>query len=241
MIVVPDGDALTVFAQEAHAHLAGELAAWLPPREWASSALVAAARVHDNGWREADLEPTVDETGRPHTFYRVPPDVYTAVWRRGIARAAGVDPLVGLLVGLHGARFFGLNPHEEVLALHDEERQRENRVLAELGLGGSWQALPSAVQSVSDWIAFLDQLSLMVCGALADVAEREVDGVGYRAVRSGGLLTLAPWPFAVAGGPVSIAGRRLPQALHPSAGALRDALTDAPAITATSIVQPARD
>jgi uncharacterized protein DUF3891 len=239
VIVVPDGGDLVVFTQEAHAHLAGELAARLPAR-WEASALVAAARVHDNGWREADRHPTIDEDGRPHTFYRVPPDVYVTIWRRGIDRAAAVDPLVGLLVGLHGARFFGSNPHAQVRTLHDEERARQDRVLAELGLGSSWRDLPAPLQSASDWIAFVDQLSLMICGAF-DSASVQIDGVGYRAVLDAGAIILDPWPFTDAGGPISITAHRLRQASYRSADALCDALARSPATTHTRTLSPVSD
>jgi hypothetical protein len=239
MIVTPEGDGLVVFAQEAHAHLAGELALWLPGGEGERSAFVAAARLHDNGWREAEVAPTVDAEGRPHTFHAVPPDVYVGVWRRGIGRAAAVDPLVGLLVGLHGARFFGGSAHPEVRALHEEERARQNRVLGELGLGGTWRDLPPAVRSASDWIRFLDLLSLMVCGALDDVVPFEVGGTAVRIVRAGDTLTIDPWPFTGPGRSVSINGRHLASASFPSAEALRAALASAPTATWTRSLQPA--
>jgi hypothetical protein len=241
MIVIPEGQGLVVFTQEAHAWLAGELAARLPVGHWEASALVAAGRVHDNGWREADALPTIDESGRPHTFYRVPPAVYTAVWRRGIARAAAVDALVGLLVGLHGARFFPLNPHEDVHTLHEEERARQDRVLAELGLGTSWRALPGPLGSASDWVAFCDQLSLTVCGELDDSLTREVAGTAYTTVRSGDTITIDPWPFADAGGWVSIEGRRLASSRFTSREALRDALAEAPTVPTSKLLLPSSE
>ena len=185
MIVVSDDGGLLLVAQEAHAHLAGDLAARLPAGRYPRSALVAAARQHDNGWREADADPTRDDRGRPRTFYDVPPDVYESVWRRGIVRAVAVDPLVGLLVGLHGARFFGASPHAAVRALHEEERDRQDRVLADLGLGGSWQDLPPPILAASDWIAFLDRVSLLVCGELPDELDTDVDRVLHRTPGAG--------------------------------------------------------
>lgn len=238
MIVVPDGDGLVAFAQEAHAWLAGDLATRLPARHWEPSAFVAAARVHDNGWREADRVPTIDGEGRPHRFYQVPAEVYVDVWRRGIARAAAVDAIVGLLVGLHGARFFGSSAHDAVRALHDEERTRQDRVLAEVGLGGSWRDLPPAVRSASDWIAFLDQLSLVVCGELDDETTAEVDGTRLRVARAGDVIAVDPWPFAAAPQRVSIEGRRLAEPTYPAPEALWAALADAPPLTRTRTLQP---
>lgn len=224
MIVVREAGEWWAFRQEAHAHLAGELAARVPVVRWERSAFVAAARLHDNGWREADSAPTLDSDGVPHRFYAVSPEVYLGVWRRGIARAAAVDGLVGLLVGLHGARFFATNPHPQVRALHDEERAREDRVLGELGLGGSWRDLPAGVRAASDWIAFLDRLSLLLCGELADDLTTEVDGVAHRTLRTGDDVTVDPWPFDDQGGPVAIAGLRL---------------ADATALTRTRTLRPA--
>jgi len=208
MIVVGEGDATVTVTQEAHAHLTGELAARLaPPPGIERSAFVAAARLHDNGWREADADPPRGDDGHPLIFFRVPAEVYEAVWRRGITRAAAVDPLVGLLVGLHGARFFAANPDPRVRALHEEERARQDRVLAELGLGGTWRDLPSAVAAASDWIAFLDRVSLQVCGALPDALDTDVAGATHRTVLDGALLTIDPWPFLDPGGPVTVPAR----------------------------------
>ncbi len=209
MIVVGD----VQVTQEAHAHLAGDLAARLPAGPWDRSALVAAARLHDNGWREADADPSRGPDGRPLTFYRVPGDVYEAVWRRGIARAAAVDPLVGLLTGLHGARFFAASPHAGVRALHDEERARQDRVLADLGLGGSWRDLPPAIAAASDWIAFLDRVSLVLCGELPEVVDTDVAGTTRRTVRSGAAVTIDPWPFPDRGGPLTVPATPAPLSL----------------------------
>lgn len=236
MIVLPDGDGVVLFRQEAHAQLAGELAARIAAVSWERSAFVAAARVHDNGWREADAAPTLDGDGRPHTFYAVPPEVTTACGGAG-SRAAAVDALVGLLVGLHGARFFGTNPHAQVRALHDEERERQD-LLGELGLGASWRELPSPISAASDWIAFLDRLSLTVCGELADSLTTEVDGLPYRTTRAADVITVDPWPFTDDGVEVTIDGHRLPHRAFASEPALREALDTAPAFTRCRVLQP---
>lgn len=216
MIVTADGDALILIEQEHHAHLTGDLAAFVPRGRGNHAAFLAAARVHDNGWREADRAPTVDETGWPCTFTTVADDVYAAVWRRGIARAADVDALVGLLVGLHGARFFGGRTSPEMRALDDSERARQDRVLADLGVGGSWQDLPAEVDEPSQRIAMLDALSLMLCGAIDHAITPSVGGQAYTLTprpASFGLATVSvrPWPFDGPVPPLSVRARRVPR------------------------------
>lgn len=216
MIVTGDSDELILVEQEHHAHLTGDLAARVPRGRGDHAAFVAAARVHDNGWRETDRAPTVDAAGWPRTFTTVTDDTYEAVWRRGIARAADVDPMVGLLVGLHGARFFGGRTSPGMRALDDSERTRQNRVLADLGLGGSWRDLPEEVDEPSQRIAMLDALSLMLCGAIDRVIAPSVGEQAYTLTPTpapSGLATVSvrPWPFD---GPVPslrVWARRVPR------------------------------
>ena len=229
MIVDREGEALVVIDQEAHARLTGELAANLPFQVAHHAAFVAAARVHDNGWREADRDATVDGDGRPHTFNNVPDELYEDLWRRGIERAAAVDPLVGLLVGLHGARFFETRDSPGMRALVADERDRQDRVLAELGLGGSWDDLPASVAQASDWIAMLDALSLLLCGAgLPDQISPNVGEQRYTLTRTSLGVAIDPWPYE--GGPLQlrVEARRIAPGPYPDHDALRRALEEAP-------------
>lgn len=232
MIVSAGDDGVQVVLQDDHAHLAGELAAATRARPAAlgldRSALVTAARVHDNGWREADALPDLDDEGRPRTFLSLPDGPYEAVWRRGIERAATLDPLTGLLVGLHGARFFGFRRSDGMRRLLAEERAREDRVLAELGVGGSSADLPAAIQAPSDLIAFLDAVSLQACGVLGDVVRAEVAGASLTSTRDSGGLAIDPWPFEGVGFEVEVPARRLAGTRWSSAAALRAYLAAAP-------------
>lgn len=241
MIVDHDADGLVLVEQEAHARLTGELAARLPFRLQHHAAFVAAARVHDNGWREADEAATVDEEGRPHTFNNVPDDVYEDLWRRGIERAAGVDPLVGLLVGLHGARFFETRDSPGMRTLVEDERRRQDEVLASLGLGGSWDDLPPAVEEASAWIALLDALSLLLCGAgLPDQISPRVGSQPYTLTRAGTQATVDPWPYEEPDVDTSVAARVIGAGPYPDHEALRAALASAPWTRREVTVRPAR-
>ena len=240
MIVDDRADALVLIEQEAHAQLTGELAARLPLRLPHHAAFVAAARIHDNGWREADRAATVDEQGRPHTFSTVPDDAYEDLWRRGIDRAAAVDPLVGLLVGLHGARFFGSRGSDGMRRLVAEERRRQDRVLAELDLGGRWDDLPAEVADASDWIAMLDALSLLACGApLPDRLPTRVGGATYTLTRSEGTVTIDPWPYAGGDEAFSVTARRVAPGPYDSHQRLRSAIDGADPVEVPVRVAPA--
>lgn len=231
MIVVAEGDGLVLVEQEDHAHLTGDLAALVPPGTAHHAAFVAAARLHDNGWREADHAATVDAHGHPHTFTTVDDDTYEAVWRRGIDRAAATDALTGLLVGLHGARFFGGRTSPGMRALDAAERERQDRVLAELGLGGTWQDLPPAVAEASDRVALLDALSLMLCGVLPDEISASIGATRYTLTRTAEAVRVRPWPFAAepAALPMelSVIARRVPAGPYSSDEALRGAMAEA--------------
>jgi hypothetical protein len=237
MIVSEDGDELVLITQEDHAHLTGDLAAALPVPVPMSAAFVAAARIHDNGWREPDAAPTVDEDGRPHGFSDVPDDVYEDLWRRGIERAAAVDPLVGLYVGLHGARFFETRHSPGMQRLVEQERQRQDEVLVELELGGRWDALPERVAEVSDWIAMLDALSLMLCDApLPDRLTPTVAGIQYTLVRDGGQVTMDPWPYEDVPLHLEIRTRRVPARAYDAEGLRRELLEAQAHRTGLSVV-----
>ena len=240
MIVDREDGRLLVVEQEAHAHLTGELAAALPFHVPHHAAFVAAARVHDNGWREADRAATVDEDGMPHTFNNVPDAVYEDLWRRGIERAAAVDELVGLLVGLHGARFFETRESPGMRALVADERRRQDDVLASLGLGGSWDELPGDVAEASDWIAVLDALSLLLCGAgLPDRISPRVVSQPYTLTRDGREVAVDPWPYAQDALRTSVPARRIPLGPYPDHEALRDALQAASWVEHRVTVAPA--
>src|SRR5690625_3398015 len=167
MIVVSTDGSLRLIEQEHHAHLTGALAARMPFAALDHAAFVAAARVHDNGWREADATPTVARAGRPHAASSAPDKTYEAVWRRGIDRAYRLDALVGMLVSLHGSRFFGPRTSAGMRSLAKETERRHVELLQQLGYGRFDDQLPEDVRQASDRIAFLDAVSLMMCGTLA--------------------------------------------------------------------------
>src|SRR5262245_29901696 len=91
-----------------------------------------ATEIHDDGWIEADADPLLSPEGVPVSFREYPAEPYAALWERGIAQAIRESRYVGLLVSLHGSRFFRSQP-----AVQARLRAREDALLRELGLAGS--------------------------------------------------------------------------------------------------------
>jgi hypothetical protein len=93
-----------------HAQHAGQLAeAWSQgPFGPLHPGLIAAARLHDIGWRGWDERPTVDpETGGPANFPRVADTHHSGFYEAGIREVAEHDPYAGYLVSLHASGIYG--------------------------------------------------------------------------------------------------------------------------------------
>lgn len=229
MIVRESGDdTLLVMRQMDHAALTGEFAARLADAPEPRGAFVAAARVHDNGWREADEAPLLDRaTGRPHTFRSIPDAPYREVWERGMARAVALDPHVGLLVTLHGARFFSNRTGGGTVEFHAAAKRHATTLLGALGLGGTYDDLPRDVEAQSGWIAFLDGLSLFVCESWRSPWRADVPDGHVTVERAGDVVTMDPWPFGDAF-EAEVPARVLPAQRWATEDAMRRALDAAP-------------
>src|SRR5262245_59328697 len=108
MIVHAAGAVLHLITQPDHAALAGRIMGrWQRLYEAERrGAILHAVEEHDNGWREADEAPTVDEaTGRVHDFISAPAAVRQGVWPRGIARIAA-EPWAAALVAQHAVTVY---------------------------------------------------------------------------------------------------------------------------------------
>lgn len=196
MLVRESDGRLLLIRQDDHAKLCGEMAARLVDGPEERGAFVAAARVHDNGWREADAAPLLNpHTARPHTYNDYPDEGYLDVWRRGIARAVALDAHVGLLVSLHGSRFFTGSRAPYLREFHDAQCQLQDRLLAGLGLGGSHDALPAPVEEASGWIRFLDGVSLFACGEWGSPRALDAPDCEHVLEREEGRVVVDPWPF----------------------------------------------
>jgi len=108
MIVVRRPAELLLVTQPDHAQFAAQLLALRrldglgdhPRRD----DILFAVREHDNGWREADSVPHLDERARPLDFRDVPPGLRQEVWLRGVLRYSESHPHAALLIAEHARR-----------------------------------------------------------------------------------------------------------------------------------------
>jgi hypothetical protein len=195
------GGVCILIDQHEHARLSGEMAAaWDAGDGPIAPAVVAAARQHDRGWREWDRRPRLRaETGEPHSYRDVPPDDHLAIWERTVAAGWQRGDEVGILISLHGCRFFARKERADDLAFLRRERERQGAVLG-IAADRIPRDLPPAVAADHARMAFWDGLSLFLCDRWESpwAAEAPVNGrTGKIAVRreGEGSITLTPFPF----------------------------------------------
>ncbi len=190
MIVSSLGGRLRLVTQGDHAACAAEiLGLWradgLPdhPRR---AELLAAARRHDDGWREADAAPRLDADGRPADFRRFPEDERRAVWQRGVDRLASTSPYAALLVAEHALVLHAAGAATAEWAEFLEGLERRKAELA-AGLGLSRAELAADYR----FLHLGDLVSLTACGAWDSF-----QAFGWSGRREGSTLELDPFPLA---------------------------------------------
>jgi hypothetical protein len=200
-------------SQPAHAWISGQLMRRLAAP--LSETLWLAGEQHDIGWLDWEVAPPFDaRAGRPPSFREVGAAAHAPMWTAGVERAlAAWGPHVALLISRHGGRIyrrFGLPSAgpEDARAIHAylaAQAPREAEWARAAGLDAAELERQSAL------IAFVDALSLAVCGALRAPATLELPGMAVRLAEAGAYdLRLSPWPFAGAAFEIEGQGRRLP-------------------------------
>ncbi|MGE5358565.1 MAG: DUF3891 family protein [Bacteroidales bacterium] len=217
MIVRPDGNGgLLLITQPDHAALASRIIAAWPASAFtptsAREAVLYAVAEHDNGWLEVEQAPVLDRgTGRPYDFMTVPLDFKQAIWPRGVARLAAIDPLAAALVAEHGLRVHAHRRDEpDWRAFFARVERLRDELLARCGaLSGS--AHDAFTRNYR--LLFLgDLLSLVFCNQWTEPSESH----GYRAVfRDGGVL-VSPDPFGGREIALEIGARRIPDRRYAS-------------------------
>jgi hypothetical protein len=221
MLFRTEGAGVIAISQLAHAWISGQLLrAWDEPL---SEPLFLAAEQHDVGWIDWEVAPSFDaKTGRPHLFRDVGASSHAPMWAKGVDRALGAwGRHVALLISRHGGVIYrrfttrhSLADADPVAAKHYLETQapKEEAWTRALGLNEAELNRESAL------VAFVDALSLALCGELKTPLELEAPdaGGGIRTLR----LTeragkpydfiLAPWPFRDGQIVVEGEGRALP-------------------------------
>jgi hypothetical protein len=241
MLFREDAEGWIAVSQPAHAWISGQLLRALPGD--LGEPLYLAAEQHDIAWLDWEVEPSFDAAaGRPHLFRDVGVHLHAPMWLRGVERAlAAYGPHVALLLSRHGGviyrRFWMRHQHEErdkvaAQAYLEKQAPREAQWAAELGLSRE------TLEFQSDMIAFVDMLSLALCGELKPPLEIPLPVLGGAArtfvlqAKPGAAydFTMSPWPFAKPKIEVEAEGRRLSGRFE-SEAAFRDAFAAAPRVT----------
>ena len=206
-----EGERTLAISQPAHAWISGQLLRRIAAP--VSETLALAGEQHDIGWLDWETAPSFDPaSGRPPSFREVGAAIHAPMWTAGVERAlAAWGPQVALLISRHGGRIyrrFGL-PHagpEDAAAIRgylEAQAPREAEWAAACGLSDA------ELERQSTLIAFVDALSLAVCGALRAPADLELPGGAARLSEAGPWdFRLSPWPFE--GGPFTLEGQGRP-------------------------------
>lgn len=140
MIVAETPAGYRFVTQPDHARLAGAFAAhWGNgdvERPTPRPALLAAARIHDDGWATYDRRPHLGDDGTPVDFVELDAATWVPLYEAGIDAALERNPYAGLLVSMHGVglrrRRYGLSPSWpepprafDAFVAREEARQRE--------------------------------------------------------------------------------------------------------------------
>jgi hypothetical protein len=191
-----------LIAQPDHADLAGDLAERIRWEHFPflDAEVVEAIRLHDEGWREFDLNPAIRD-GRPLSFLDLEPSDFLKAWRASIARAAESTAIGGLLVSWHFRRLAEFRLQSSSDDAHDnllvekflrEEYERESDLTARQS------RRPEEVTALVDALQFCDLLSLyLCCGSQEEVAfPQSFQGHTIRAKYENELCRTTPALFA---------------------------------------------
>jgi Protein of unknown function (DUF3891) len=259
MIVQEQGDELILIRQTDHAVLSGFFA-----REWGNDlfqrpepfeSLQLAAREHDNGWREWELQPQIDpKTRLPYSFMSIATDAHIDLYQKGIERVVKSDRYAGLLVSMHAAGLYdrarATIPGFSAKYVKSTEAELVNAFLQslklqQLRLKVDLRGNPATKEFVQDELLetnarrleALDRLSLYFCmsstphdatidGVPVDDRGSEVDWE----LRPDGpnAVSLGPYPFRREPLQVSILARRVPKRLYTGSPDFQKVLARAP-------------
>ena len=150
-----------IVLQFAHSQLTGDLARALRTEVFGEipTDVVEAARQHDFGWTENDMDQLRhSQERRPQPFSLVPDEVEISSWQNSLRRTEDAAPLINILISRHFCFLSKDNPpHQEFL---QQETRRRERIENSLNF---------SAEDLSRWTAavgFCDLLSLYLgCGS----------------------------------------------------------------------------
>jgi len=246
--------------QPTHAWVSGQLAqVWgnerfglVAPYE----AVCLGAEQHDIGWLPWESTPTFNpETGYPHNFTEVAPEVHTKLWAGAKQLAMPMGRYAALLVSLHGTGLYERFTHwkkspeatQAVEAFLQQEKEFQRHLIARLEQDPAYQSYvtPEAIVHNQRLVATLDALSLFIC--MGVTAQKQLEQVPSATGEM--TLTLTPinddptqlWvePWCFHSDPVTVVfeGRILKEKANDEQ-MMRDRLANAPWVTLTATLRP---
>lgn len=232
MIIRATGSSQLLITQPDHAALAAHIM-----RRWSADGLLISPRraeilqaveEHDNGWREVDAAPLVDETtGRILDFIHVADEVRRGVWPRGVERLRAT-PYAAALVAQHAIHVYGRYRTSADWApffLEMEEARNHHLRLA------SSVTLDELLHDYA-FVRLGDLMSLTFCNGWT---EPQADEYRYAIRLTEERLSVSPDPFAGQRVPFEIAARELPDRPFRSTADAQRAMVTAPRIILTGM------
>ena len=261
MLHRPDGEAVIVIGQPAHAWVSGQLArAWGNDRfgqfePWEEVCL--AAEQHDVGMAAWDARPTLNAaTGLPYSFYEIPRSQHIGLWSGAASLVLPQSRYAALLVSLHGTGLYeaydpatgSADDHRAVQDYLARARSFQDELLRSLRADSRYctYAAPEVVARNRRLVARFDGISLALCHALdfqhvhegVPTADGESTITATPVDGEPGTYVLDPWPFRSQTVDLVYEGRRL-DGRFTDEKQMRAALARAPWVTLTTLLRHA--
>ncbi|MDB5232147.1 MAG: hypothetical protein JWN76_2952 [Chitinophagaceae bacterium] len=164
MLTREPGDSYIFITQPDHAKLCGLIAeAWdtslLPSEERLTDAIYAIHH-HDDAWHVPDAAPLWDDNAmQPASFITYPLSLKLHFYKYGLKIIADKNPYAGLLCSFHYASFFTKASDTEGKKFFQDEINRQELLLKQLGL----IADDPLLNFHRNWLKLCDDISLFIC------------------------------------------------------------------------------
>ncbi len=197
MIITKTRKEVIAIKQEDHAAFAGFLL-----ERWSDhgfkhderrEAIIRATGQHDNGWKEFDAAPRIDEkTGLPVDFRKITPEEIHDIWMRGSQRFVVEEPYVAMLITHHA---YSLHEHA-----HNNRSDIWKDFFVTLArqrafLRDSMGLTHNDIEHGYSFLRMADWFSLKYCTEPKLGAARPAQYAGYKLVREEDEFRFRPYPF----------------------------------------------
>jgi len=246
--------------QPTHAWVSGQLAQVWGNERFGSiapyQAVCLGAEQHNIGWISWEAAPTLNpDTGYPHSFNEVAPQVHTQLWAGAKYLALPMGRYAALLVSLHGTGLYERFTHWKesaestrlVEAFLQQEKEFQQQLIHRLEQDPAYVAYvtPEAIVRNQRLVATFDALSLAICMGVTEprqfeqvpIATGETTLTLLPTNNDPTQLLVKPWCFQPDEVTVVFEGRILKEKAIDQQ-TMRDRLSTAPWITLTTTLRP---